>query len=370
MLTLNQVLSLPDLPGVYFFKSQKGELLYVGKAKRLRRRVRRYMATHRLPRRIRELVRRTHTVEVRVLGSELEALVVESRLIKEFQPPYNVAQKRFCSGPFLKVVRTERFPRLLVTWRIEEDGCDYFGPFPSRRAAEETLQLVHQLFPLRRCLLEIHPDPRSRPCLDWYIGRCGAPCAAKMDETQYHHLVERVCAFLGGEQETTYQTLLAERQNACERLEFERARKIQNRIEALERYRARNRYQVNAVRNSHLVVVCPSSEEGFSEVFFVRGGVLRRQARFSAETPEDELRRLFAEVFLAPEVKSPLSPYDVDCMNILSQWLYSHRHRNEILALDELTPERCADVLAQLKFRLRVLRPLFLQESFAHGEVA
>lgn len=372
MLTLEQVFSLPEEPGVYFFRSQEGELLYIGKAKRLRRRVRQYMRTHRLPRRIRELIHRTHKVEVQVLGSELEALVVESRLIKEFQPPYNVAQKRFSSKPFLKVVRTERFPRLLVTWRIEQDGCDYFGPFPSRRAVEETLQLVHQLFPLRRCLLEIQPNPRFRPCLDWYIGRCGAPCAAKMDDTQYSRLVERVCAFLSGEQETIYQTLLAERQNACERLEFERARKIQDRIEALERYRARNRYQVNAVRNSHLVVVCPSSEEGFSEVFFVRGGVLRRQVRLSAETPEDELRRIFAEVFLMPEAKSSLSLYDVDCMNILSQWLYQHRHRSEILVLDELKPERCADVLAQLKFRLGGWRPRFLPEPlrFNRSEVA
>jgi excinuclease UvrABC nuclease subunit len=362
MLTQEMVQSLPELPGVYFFKSEDDELLYIGKAKRLRRRVRQYTTSRGHSRRIRELVQRTHRVESRVLGSELEALVTESRLIKEHQPPYNIAQKRLHGRPFLKMMRTERFPRLLVTWRIEHDGCDYFGPFPTRRIAEETVQLVHQIYPLRTCLLDIVPNPRYRPCLDWYIGRCEAPCAAKIDDAEYDALANRVCDFLGGDHETIYNALVAERGNACERLEFERARKVQNRIEALERYRARNRYQVNAVRNSHLVVVCPSSEEDHTEVFFIRSGALRRQVRLSARTRESDLIPLFGEVFMTPETSHPLTLYDVDGMNVLSQWLFHHRDENEIIALDQLTPERCAGALGRLKRLLTTPRQLVFPE--------
>jgi len=365
MLTSEAIRFLPDLPGVYFFKSAKDELLYIGKAKRLRRRVRQYTVLKGHSRRIRELIARTVRVEWWVLGSELEALLTESRLIKEYQPPYNVTQKRLHSKPFLKIVRTERFPRLVVTWRIEQDGSEYFGPFPSRRAAEETVRLVHQLYPLRTCLLDLVPNRRFRPCLDGYIGRCLAPCAGRVDEKSYAELLRGVCDFLSGQDGPLYDALIAERQRACDRLEFERARMIQNRLDALERYRARHRYQVNAVHNSHLVVVCPSLEGGSAEVFFIRSGALRRQVRLSSRTREGELIRLFGEVFLTPEEARPLTLYDVDGMNILSQWLFHHREENEIIALDALTPEGCAEALGRLKRLLNRPRGLLFPEEAA-----
>ncbi|MBM3215426.1 hypothetical protein FJZ36_10980 [Candidatus Poribacteria bacterium] len=352
MLTKDMAARLPDSPGVYFFHDRT-ELLYIGKAKRLRRRVLQYTSSSRKPRRIHELVRRTNRVEVERLGSELEALLLESRLIKELQPPYNVKQKQLRGHPFIRVMREERFPRLTVTSKIENDGCEYFGPFPSFVAAEEALALVHQVFPLRSCLLQITPSPTMRPCLDWHIGRCDAPCAGHISDEAYGEIVERACAFLGGGHEALARELLADRDEACFRLEFERARKVQNRLDALVRYASRKRYQVNAVRNSHLVVVCPALRDDEAELFFVRSGELDRQVRVERRIGDAALVDLFGEAFLTPRKRREYTLYDVDAMNVTSQWLFANRNRQDIVAIERLDPECCTDALSRVRSLLR-----------------
>lgn len=349
MITKEAVSGAPDAPGVYFFKNKADELLYVGKSKSLRSRLRSYTAPpERLSGKVRRMVRNAVRVEFRVLGSELEALLVESRLIKELQPPYNVMQKRIHGYPFLKIRRTERFPRLVLAWTIEQDGSDYFGPFPSRESAEEAMSLVQQIFPLRTCMGEIIPKPTFRPCLDHYIGRCEAPCAAKIDDSGYDRLLWRVGEFFKGNHASLHTELLRERQEACDWLQFEKARQVQNRMDALTRFGERCRFQVNAVRNSHLVVVCPSQQDECVELFFVRSGALRRQTRLPWTTSLSALERHFHEVFLTPDENAPLTLIDVDAMNILSQWLYAHRSRQEIVPLDGLSPSAWSDALLRV----------------------
>lgn len=344
MLTRDMVSSAPDAPGVYFFRDKSGRLLYIGKAKSLRKRVRQYAAPNAsLTPKVRRMVRRVTDVEVRVLGSELEALITESRLIKERQPHYNVALKRARKYPFLKIQRAERFPRVLLSPDIELDGSDYFGPFPGWGVAQETRELVHQLFPIRTCEMDIKPRDSYRPCFKYHVERCGAPCAALVADVEYDIMLDRLREFLLGAHRPVEQDLMELREDACAKLEFERARLIQNRLEALQRYSARNKYQVNAVSNSNLVVVCPSAEPGRAELFFVRSGEFRDQVSVSTARAAATLTATIREVFLSEEARGDLTPQNVDAMNVMSQWLFANRARQEIVRLDALSANACAD---------------------------
>ncbi|MBT3269454.1 GIY-YIG nuclease family protein [Candidatus Poribacteria bacterium] len=344
MLTRDMVSSAPDAPGVYFFRDKSGRLLYIGKAKSLRKRVRQYTAAQTsLTPKVRRMVRRVERVEMRVLGSELEALITECRLIKEQQPHYNVALKRARKYPFLKIQRAERFPRVLLSSDIELDGSDYFGPFPGWGAAQETRELVHQLFPVRTCEMDIRPRDTYRPCFKYHVERCGAPCAALVADVEYDIMLERLCDFLLGEHKPIERELMDSRQDACGRLEFERARLIQNRLEALQRYSARNRYQVNAVRNNHLVVVCPSAQVGSAELFLVKGGAFRGQVTMSTEQAARTLTATLSDLFMSEDVAADLTAADVDAMNVMSQWLYANRDRQEVVRVDGLSERACAD---------------------------
>ncbi len=350
MLTRDMVSSAPDAPGVYFFRDKSGRLLYIGKAKSLRKRVRQYAGSQStLTAKVRRMVRRVADVEMQVLGSELEALITESRLIKERQPHYNVALKRLRKYPFLKIQRGERFPRVTLSADIEHDGSDYFGPFPGWGAAQETRELVHQLFPVRTCEMTIRPREDYRPCFKYHVERCGAPCAAMIADVEYDIMLERLCEFLLGDHRPAERDLMDMREDACAKLEFERARLVQNRLESLQRYTARKKYQVNSVRNNHLAIVCPSAQAGRAEMFFVRSGEFRGQVTVSIGKSTGALEATVRQVFLSEEAPSEPTPQDIDAMNVMSQWLYANRARQEIVRLDALTDAACAEAATRAR---------------------
>ncbi|MDA1190510.1 MAG: GIY-YIG nuclease family protein [Candidatus Poribacteria bacterium] len=377
MLTKEMVSSVPDAPGVYFFKSRKDELLYIGKAKSLRKRVRQYTAApEKLTKKVRQMVRRTNRLEFEVLGSELEALIVESRLIKERQPRFNVMLKKLRRYPFVKIQRNERFPRVVVCWEIVLDGSEYYGPFPSHNAATDTRDLIHKLFSLRTCEMAIHPKPDYRPCFNYHIGRCDAPCAAKTTDGAYESILSRVSAFLMGDHLFRLNELVADREAACGRLEFEHARLIQTRIESLEEYSRWNRYRVQAVHHNHLAVVCPAKDPSSVELFFVRAGRLKDQRCVPRAVANDTLSALMEDAFLTEEfgADAEVTPYELDAMNILSQWLYANRDRQEIVRVEELTPQGCSDAIQGLRSAMRsapfltsMLEGNDLEEFFAHA---
>jgi excinuclease ABC subunit C len=198
MLSKEDVNSLPDKPGVYFFRSRSSEILYIGKAKSLRKRVRSYTyRSYRHSKRTRQLVRRTRELDYTVCGSELEALLLESRLIKEHLPDYNVMQRRLRNYPFVKITMNEDFPRVFVAWEIQADGAKYLGPFPRWGDAQEVVEIIHRLFPVRKCEDEIALGSQ-RPCLNYHIKRCLGPCAGKLTRADYRKVIGTIIRLLSG----------------------------------------------------------------------------------------------------------------------------------------------------------------------------
>lgn len=331
MLSKNDVNSLPDKPGVYLFKDRSSKILYIGKAKSLRARVRTYTyRNYRHSRRTRRLVRLTKSLDYILCGSELEALLLESRLIKEHLPEYNVFQRRFRNYPFVKITLNEEFPRIFVAWEIELDGAKYLGPFPRWDRAEETVEIIHRLFPLRKC--EKDTFSQKSPCLNYYIKRCTGPCSGKITSTDYRKMINTIITLLSGKKEKLIRDMEIEMNKASANLQFEKAAIIRDRINGIKEAIFRRQFQVNAVDNNNLIAIYPSKDTGFVEMFFIKKGGLVDQKKMSLQASRDNelLQTIMADIerifFNAstPTSKS-VSQLEVDAMNIISRWLYRHR---------------------------------------------
>ena len=226
--------TLPDQPGVYWFKGSRGEVLYVGKARRLRDRVRSHFQDPASvgPKQV-ALVRRVADVDFMAVDSETDAFVLEATLIREHKPPYNVALKDDKRYPYLKVTWQEPYPRLLFVRRIERDGARYFGPYVEVKALRRLLRTTRSVFPMRSCTdIETHIAAR-RECLDYHIGRCTGPCIGAQSQADYREMVGRFCDFLAGKREGVVAELEAQRDAAVERLEYERAARLRDQIRGL-----------------------------------------------------------------------------------------------------------------------------------------
>lgn len=235
MLNKEMVVNLPLLPGVYFFRSKSGNILYIGKATSLRKRVGSYLHNRRHHPKVKRLIRHATQIDYEVCGSELEALLLESYLIKEHQPPYNTTLKFNRPSWFIRIDPNDRFPKIDLVLEIVPDGARYWGPFSSRRWTEEAIDILHKIFPIRTCEGEITPQLAFRPCFSYHVRRCGAPCAARVSQTAYHVMIDNVSRLLDGEHHHVLNELTNQRNRAVDKLQFERAKTIQKRIERIQK---------------------------------------------------------------------------------------------------------------------------------------
>jgi len=333
MLSKKVVDSLPNKPGVYFFKDKESHILYIGKAKSLKDRVRSYTYKHyKHSKRTRKLVRNIKSVDYQLCGSELEALLVESRLIKEHLPEYNITQRRYRSYPFIKITLNENFPRIFVTWEIELDGAKYLGPFPRRDRAEEIVEVIHKLFPIRWCDREINSRSRRMPCLKYDVKKCSGPCQGKITNSDYKKLVDTIMILLSGKKEKLISDMEEQMKKASDDLQYEKAITIRDRIRMIKETIYMRQFQVNSVDNNNLVAIYPSKDVNFAELFFIRkGGLAGQRALPFQNYDENELLEIIANdierIFFSPSKNDSkfVTKIDVDAMNIISRWLYRHR---------------------------------------------
>jgi excinuclease ABC subunit C len=328
-MALDEKLSrLPDRPGVYLYKDAKGQVIYVGKAASLRSRVRSYFQESR-PHdpKTDSLVRQVADLEYIVTDNELEALMLEANLVRRHRPRYNIILRDDKHYPFLRLTTAEPFPRLLVARKVKDDGDTYFGPFYPATAMRETLRLTRQLFPLRTCSIEI--DGRlERPCIQYAIHRCNAPCTGWETREQYTATVRRVQRFLEGKDDDLAQTLTKEMEAAAADLKFERAAVLRDQIQSLNRVRERQKIiSVEDVDQDVLGVVRQGSD-ACVELFFVRKGRLVGQEAFFfdkvAGWSDGEVLSAFVRQFYGKNVTPPaeiLLSEDVTEGELLAEYL-------------------------------------------------
>src|SRR5678809_1515354 len=215
---------LPDGPGVYLWKAGDGKILYVGKAKRLRSRVRSYFAQdHYENPRTRHLVGLIADLDTIVVPSEAHALILEANLIKEYRPRFNIALRDDKSYPYIKVTVQEPFPRVYVTRRLEDDGASYFGPYTDVGAMRRALNVVKRIFTVRSCNYDMPREMPERPCLDYFIKRCKAPCILAQNQQDYRAMIDEVLLFLDGKPQEVRKRIRDRMEIAAESLDFERA---------------------------------------------------------------------------------------------------------------------------------------------------
>src|SRR3984893_16306890 len=230
-----KLLHLPDGPGVYLWKGGDGTTLYVGKAKRLRSRVRSYFANDQLENpKTRHLVGLIADLETIVVPSEAHALILEANLIKEYRPRFNIALRDDKSYPYIKVTVQEPFPRVFVTRRLEDDGAKYFGPYTDVGAMRRALNVVKRIFTVRSCNYDMPAQMPERPCLDYYIKRCKAPCILAQSQHDYRAMIDEVVLFLSGRPDEVVRRVKERMDLAAEPLAFERAAELRDVLHHLE----------------------------------------------------------------------------------------------------------------------------------------
>lgn len=289
---------LPARPGVYLFRDSDGTVVYVGKALSLKNRVRSYFQSGagQSPK-IRSMMARAADFEYIVTDSEVEALILESTLIKEYRPRYNVFLKDDKSYPYLKVTLNEDYPRVHITRRLVKDGGRYFGPYTQVGAVHETLSLLRRLFPFRSCKQK-ELAPKGRPCLNQHIKRCLGPCCGLVTREDYLAMIREICLFLEGRQEELVKRLTRRMEEASEKLEFERAAELRDQLRAVQKVLEKQKVISSGTEDQDAVAMARGVDECSVMVFFIRGGKLLGREHFMLRGTEGESREEIITAFI------------------------------------------------------------------------
>ncbi len=263
--------TLPNAPGVYRMIGAKGDVLYVGKAKSLKKRVVAYTKPQALPSRLQRMVALTRHMEFVQTRSEVEALLLEANLIKRYRPTFNIILRDDKSFPYLALRHGHPYPMLTRHRGAKQKGAEYFGPFASSGAVYETMNALLRAFPLRSCTDAVF-EGRTRPCLQYQIKRCSAPCVGRIGEAAYADLVKEVRGFLGGNTREVQERLQAEMEAASKRLDFEQAAAVRDRLKAIAHITSRQGINTDAVEDADVIALHGDAGEVCVQVFFYRGG--------------------------------------------------------------------------------------------------
>ena len=355
------VAALPQSPGVYRMLDRRGNVLYVGKAKSLRERVSSYFrpgAEH--PRKIRDMVNRVRSIEVEETGSELGALLLEARLIRQHLPKFNTLLKRLRRYHFVRIDSGDLFPTVGVASEISADGAEYFGPFSGRDSAELVIDTIQHLFRLRECEGPIVPDATFLPCLYHQIDRCSAPCAALQDGESYRSEVDKVRAFLSGSEDGIIDRLEQRMQEYAERLLFEEAAVLRDRIGELRKIFTGRRRVADSINGNNVIIVLPAPDPSKREIFMIRYGRLALQVIVGRRLPVAKLRPLIERVYTDGAIAPPrYEREEVAQIRIIASYIHRYRDSGRFVYVEPGTStdavlEQLVDVVRGRRQRARV----------------
>lgn len=360
--------SLPTKPGCYLMKSGEGKVIYVGKAINLRNRVRSYFhVSTQHSHKTKELVKRIEDIEWIVVGSELEALILEMNLIKRHRPRYNVRLKDDKRYPYIRVHWGDAFPKVTVTRNMVNDGSKYFGPYTSVWAVHKTLDVLRRIFPYLTCDRTITGQD-GRACLYYDIKLCNAPCIGKVDEKEYRLMIKDLMAFLNGRTEQIVDRMEIDMHEASEQMRFEKAAVIRDQLRAIENVVEKQKVISKDYVDSDVIAMARNDSDACVQVFFIRGGKMIGREYFlmegAEESDDEEVLTNFIKQFYDKAAMVPsqvLLPQDIEEANIIKQWLAGRRedHKVELKIpkrgmkrdLVKMAAENAVDTLAALQAR-------------------
>ena len=334
---------LPDSPGVYIMKDAQGKIIYVGKAVILKNRVRQYFQSNKnhSPK-VRAMVAKIADFETILTGSEVEALILECNLIKKHRPRYNISLKDDKTYPYVKVSLAEDYPRVMITRRVLKDGSRYFGPYTNVGAVHESLKLLRRLFPMRTCK---HMDV-DRPCLEYHIKRCIAPCTGQVDQAEYDAMVRSVCLFLEGRTETVEKELEERMNQAAAELKFELAARLRDQLKAVRRV-AEKQNIVTGSGDQDAIGMARSELGVCVQIFFIRAGKRIGREHFLLGGSEEEADEAVLTAFLkqyyhraAFVPREVLLPYALAEQAVIEEWLTERKQAKVVLACPQRGTKR------------------------------
>ena len=328
--------TLPDKSGVYIMRNSRNEVIYVGKAKNLKNRVRSYFKSHNHPPKVSSMVTNVETFEYIITDSELEALVLENNLIKENMPKYNILLKDDKNYPFLKITVNEAFPRVLMTRRVLRDGALYFGPYQSSYDLKQLIALIKEIYPLRYCSKEFGESfESSRPCLYYQLGKCPGVCANEISKEDYRNIISSVIDFVNGKTGEITRKITDEMHTAASGFDFERAALCRDRLKAIEALSEKQKIVNPNGDDFDALAVYNKNNNSCVQVFFVRRGkVIGREHYFISDTDGVSESKILSEFircyyedssFIPPII---LSECEVVDSLLLEQWLSAKLMRN------------------------------------------
>ena len=331
-LITEQVKRLPASPGVYLLRDAEGNILYVGKAANLHHRVGSYFGTRqKLSPKLQRMVARVDDLDFLVTNSEQEALILECNLIKRHRPHYNVRLKDDKTFPYLKINLKEDWPRVYFTRRLEGDGGHYFGPFASAKSVRQTLKVLKGIFPFRSCSRAITGNDR-RPCLDYHIHHCLAPCIGAVSQPEYAEVIKQVILFLEGKQDTVVHGLESQMKKAAEALDFEKASLLRDQIQAIDRVIEGQKIATTVRGEQDVIAFASDKDRAHVQVFFIRSGKLIGRESFVLQgTSSEEPRQIMSSFIKQFYGSTPYIPpllllqHAVEDKTTIENWLQSKR---------------------------------------------
>ncbi len=362
---------LPSKPGVYLMHDEKDNIIYVGKAISLKNRVRQYFQSSRNKgAKIEQMVTHIRRFEYIVTDSELEALVLECNLIKEHRPKYNTMLMDDKGYPFIKVTVNEAYPRVMLARTMQKDKAKYFGPYTSAGAVKDTIELVRKIYNIRNCNRNLPKDTgKERPCLNYHIKQCKAPCQGYISEEEYRKSIDQVMRFLNGHYDEVLKDLETKMQEASAHMEFERAIEYRELLGSVKRIAEKQKITDSRGEDRDILAVAKDEEDAVVQVFFIRGGRLIGRDHFflrnASDSTKGELLASFIKQFYAgsPFIPGELMTHEeLEEQELLEEWLTKKReHRVHIRVpkkgekekLVELARKNAALVLNTDKERLK-----------------
>jgi excinuclease ABC subunit C len=336
---------LPDKPGVYIMHNKLGTIIYVGKAVNLKNRVRSYFrASTNHSAKIKRMVAQIDYFEYIITDSELEALVLECNLIKEHSPKYNTMLKDDKTYPFIKITAGEAFPRVMFSRKLKHGTGKYYGPYTSAGAVKDTIELLCKLYKIRTCNRKLPDDQgKERPCLNYQIGQCSAPCQGYISEADYRKSIESVESFLDGNYSSVINSLTEQMMDASDKMEYEEAAQIRDLIESVRQVAQKQKITMDETTDRDVIAAASDGEDAVVQVFFIRGGKLLGRDHFHMSVAQGDSRSEILSQFMKQYYGG--TPYipnvvmlqeEIEDAEIIAQWLSGIKKRK----VSVITPKK------------------------------